>query len=107
TVPDGTSSIVCWLEAPGGGTWTVHLSVEGEERAVGEGFRILFPMAPFEGITVGRDPRSPIHWELAQREGSFPYTGVLRSVAWEPGPLPPDNPRHFIEQMRQIALTYE
>ena len=106
-VPDGASEIACELEAPGGGAWRVHLSVDGTERAVEDGFRILFPMAPFEGITVGRDPRSPISWEIGQREGSFPWTGTLRSVAWAPGPLPPDNPRHFIEQMREIALTYE
>ena len=37
------------------------------------GFALLFPMAPFQGIDVGLDTKSPVVWG----RGSFPYTGVI------------------------------
>ena len=47
-------------EAVGGGTWTVTLVVDGEERGRLEGVPLLYGMAPFEGIDVGVDRRSPV-----------------------------------------------
>ena len=44
----------------------------GRRRGPGslEGVPMLFGMAPFEGITVGRDP-APVDWDLHRRFGSF------------------------------------
>jgi arylsulfatase A-like enzyme len=106
-LPAGASEIVADLTAPGGGVWTVSLSIDGAEVARGEGFKILFPMAPFEGIDVGIDRRSPVSWEIHERDGCFPWTGTLKSVRYEPGPAAPDSPMNFIDQMREIALTYD
>ena len=50
-----------------------------------EGFAMLFGMAPFEGIDVGIDRRSPVSWSIYERFGPFPFTGTLRWVRYEPG----------------------
>jgi len=89
--------------APGGGTWSVALSVDGVEVAAGEGFTILFPMAPFQGIDVGRDTKSPVVWE----RGLAPYTGVIRSVTYAPGPLAPDSPAALLEVLREMGRKFE
>ena len=36
--------------------------------------------APFEGIDVGIDRRSPVSWERFDSEGTFAWTGTLHSV---------------------------
>ncbi len=49
------------------------------------GVPMLFGIAPFEGIDVGIDRRSPVSWEIYERFGPFPYTGALHSVTYTPG----------------------
>ncbi|MFT5449799.1 MAG: arylsulfatase A-like enzyme [Gammaproteobacteria bacterium] len=34
----------------------------------------------FEGLDVGLDRRGPVFWDLYERHGAFPYTGVIRDV---------------------------
>lgn len=107
---DGAREVGLVLHAPGGGTWTPTLIVDGEVVGGGEGhsWTILFPMAPFEGISVGRDPRSPVAWRVHEVEdGAFAYTGTLHHVTYVPGDLAPDSPLHFLDQMREIALQYD
>ena len=59
------------------------------------GVPMLFGIAPFEGIDVGIDRRSPVSWEIYERFGPFPYTGALDSVTYTPGEPGPDAPaRH-------------
>ena len=36
---------------------------------------MIYGMSPFEGISVGRDPRSPVWWERHVTHGAFPFTG--------------------------------
>ncbi|MCB1015886.1 MAG: hypothetical protein KDB10_12335, partial [Acidimicrobiales bacterium] len=106
-VPDGTTAVGATLDAVGGNVWTVTLSVGGEGRGALEGVPMLFGMAPFEGISVGRDPRSPVDWELNRRFGSFPYTGALASVTYTPGPEAPDAPGTMVEMLREIGRAFE
>ena len=52
----------------------------GRRRGAGRrtpGVPMLFGIAPFEGIDVGIDRRSPVSWEIYERFGPFPYTGTL------------------------------
>ena len=54
---------------------------------------MLFGMAPFEGIDVGIDRRSPVSaGTIYERFGPFPYTGALDSVTYTPGEPGPDAP---------------
>jgi arylsulfatase len=89
--------------APGGGTWSVALSADGAQVAAEDGFTILFPMAPFQGIDVGRDTKSPVVWG----RGLSPYTGVIRSVTYTPGALAPDSPAGLLEVLREMGRKFE
>ncbi len=106
-VPDGTTSIVALLEAVGGGSWTVSLSVEGAHRAALEGVPLLYGMAPFEGIDVGIDRRSPVDWSLYEQFGPFPWTGDLRAVTYTPGEDAPDSPANLLPVIREMGLAFE
>ena len=106
-MPDGAREAVADFSAPGQNVWDVSLAVDDEDRGRLEGVPMLFGMAPFEGITVGKDPRSPVSWDLYERFGSFAYTGAIRSVAYEPGPDAPDAPSTMIEMLREMGRAYE
>lgn len=111
-VPEGTTAIRARLSAVGGNVWDLTLSLTdagGSTTDAGSatGLPILFGMAPFEGITVGRDPRSPVDWELAERHGSFPYTGVICAVRYEPGDDAPDSPSNLAAMLREMGAAYE
>ena len=68
---------------------------------------MLFGMSPFEGITVGRDPRSPVWWELHQAHGVFPFTGTPGPVTFTPGDLAPDMPEDIIGLLQQMGAKFE
>jgi hypothetical protein len=42
----------------------------------------LIGMAPFQGISVGVDRKSPVSWPLHERHGSLRHTVRLRSVTY-------------------------
>jgi arylsulfatase len=106
-MPDGIRRVVADFAAPGQNLWDVTLHVEDDERGTLAGVPMLFGMAPFEGITVGRDPRSPVWWDLHERFGSFAYTGTLHTVAYDPGADAPDAPSTMIEMLREMGRAYE
>jgi arylsulfatase len=87
--------------------WNLVVSVDGVERAHLDGVPMLYGIAPFEGISVGRDPRSPVLWSLNERFGSFAYTGTLRSVAYVPGADAPDSPDNLLEMIRGMGIAFE
>ena len=93
--------------APGGFAWDVALVVDGEERSSDTGYRMLFPMSPFEGIDVGLDRRSPVSWEIYEADGCFPFTGLLRAVRYEPGEPAPDSAWRWIETLREMGARFE
>jgi arylsulfatase len=102
--PVGTPSVVeAVLTAPGGGTWSVALLADGAEVATGDGFPLLFPMAPFQGIDVGIDRKSPVVWG----RGTFPYSGEIRSVSYTPGDHAPDSPAMLVDVLREMGRKFE
>jgi arylsulfatase len=104
---DGTSQLAARLTATGKGVWQIALDVEGEQRAELADVPLLYGIAPFEGIDVGIDRRSPVSWELYERFGPFPYTGALRSVTYEPGESAPDAPVNLMDVLRKIGQRFE
>ena len=70
---------------------------------------MLFGIAPFEGISVGIDPRSPVSWDLYERFGPFPYTGALAAVTYTPGEPAPGRAgaprRHAPRARRAVRVT--
>jgi arylsulfatase len=106
-VAAGAREIVCDLAAPGKNVWDVSLFVDGEHRSTLEGVPMLYGMAPFEGIDVGIDRRSPVSWEIYERFGPFPFTGALRAVRYEPGDPAPDSPNRMVGLLRELGSRYE
>lgn len=103
----GPHEVVLELTAPGQTKWNAQLRVDGDIRAEAEGFAMLFGMAPFEGIDIGIDRRSPVSWPIYERFGPFAYTGSLRWVRYEPGALAPDAPDTMIDTLRAIGSQFE
>jgi arylsulfatase len=68
---------------------------------------LLFGIAPFEGIDVGIDRRSPVSWDLYERFGPFPYSGTLHSVTYTPGEPAPDAPVHLMDMLREMGVKFE
>ncbi|MGZ8734079.1 MAG: arylsulfatase [Acidimicrobiia bacterium] len=106
-VPDGARSIRLDVTAPGGWTWDVSVSIDGEERAMVDGLVMLGAMAPFCGIDVGIDRRSPVSWSRYERHGAGRFTGDLIAVTYTPGESAPDAGDRFVDLLREIGLRYE
>jgi arylsulfatase len=104
---DGVSEVVADLRATGHQQWELTLSVDGEERAKRPDVPMLFGIAPFEGIDVGIDRRSPVSWAIYERFGPFPYTGRIDSVTYTPGAPAPDAPVNLMGMLRDMGAAYE
>ena len=106
-IPAGSTSLRLDMEAPGGWVWNARILVGGELRAEAESLLMLAAMAPFEGIDVGIDRRSPVWWDLYEQHGPFPYDGDLRAVTYTPGERAPDSGTRFVDLLREIGMRYE
>jgi arylsulfatase A-like enzyme len=106
-IDPGSHAVTADVRAPGDNIWEVALRVDGEERATETGFPLFLSMAPFEGISVGTDRRSPLDWEIYQRHGPFPFTGDMGVVRYQPGDHAPDAPQNMIEVLREIGMKFE
>ena len=81
--------------------------VDGDDARSLDGVPMLFGMAPFEGIDVGIDRRSPVSWEIYERFGPFPYSGTIGSVRYEPGEPAPDAPERMLDIIREMGAKFE
>lgn len=81
-------------------TWDFEVRVDGAAVAAMPGAPMLLGFAPFQGVDVGIDRRSPVSWELYERHGCFPYTGSLTAVTYRPGAAAPYDPGHLVEAIR-------
>jgi hypothetical protein len=104
---DGPSSVVVDFAVRPGLRWAITVHVDGEQRAVIDDVAMLFAMAPFEGIDVGVDRRSPVSWPVHQRHGAFTFAGELRHVRYVPGDLAPEAPEAMLEILRGLGVAYE
>ena len=113
-ISPGDHRIVVDFAAPGGNIWNVEVRVDGDVDAGGdavrgsaEGWTCLFPMAPFQGIDVGIDRRSPVLWSIYEEHGPYPYTGRIDRVTYTPGTPAPDAPQNMIELLRSMGAKFE
>ena len=95
------------VEALAGSRCNLAVGVDGTTVATAEDLPILMAMAPFQGIDVGIDRRSPVSWDLFERRGTFAFTGTLHDVRWIPGAPSPEEPTQFAEILRQHYMKYE
>ncbi len=106
-MPVGPSTVTLRVDAPGSLVWNATLLVDGGVVAESPGLAQLTSMAPFEGIDVGIDRRSPVSWEVFERHGPFRYTGTLHEVTYVPGELSPDAGARWVDVMRESGTRYE
>jgi arylsulfatase len=106
-VEPGPHDLTLQIRCPGDDRWDLALEVDGTEVAAAEGFRLLMAMAPFQGIDIGIDRKSPVSWAVHERHGSFPFTGVLHQVAYLPGDPAPDHPENFMDFLTEWGRTFE
>ncbi|MEU5693127.1 arylsulfatase [Actinosynnema sp. NPDC020468] len=67
----------------------------------------LIGMAPFTGISVGADRGGPVDWDLHARERTFPFTGVLRHVRYEPGAQADYDPKLLARLWAEAERVYD
>jgi arylsulfatase len=103
----GTREVALDFQAPGSWRWDVTILADGGVRHREPGLPMFGRLCPLEGIDVGIDRRSPVSWALYEREGTFAYTGELRSVTYTPGELAPDAPASTVDELIETALRYE
>ncbi len=106
-LPAGDLEVVFEFTALARNGGSVELRVNGESHGTLGELVQLHPLAPFEGIDIGIDRRSPVSWELYERHGPFPYSGRLTSVTYEPGAMAPDAPILSIDEIRERALQFD
>ena len=87
--------------------WNAHVRVAGEQEGEALDLPVLMAMAPFEGIDVGIDRRSPVSWAVYERHGPFAYTGSLNGVVYRPGELAEDAGARFVDFMKEAGTRYE
>ncbi|WP_030461829.1 sulfatase-like hydrolase/transferase [Kitasatospora sp. NRRL B-11411] len=87
--------------------WTFEVRVDGAVAGALGPVHQLIGMAPFQGISVGVDRKSPVSWPLWERHRSFRYTGALRSVTYLPGPAAPYDPETVVRALREAAAAFE
>jgi arylsulfatase len=103
----GRHDITLDVVNPGQLVWNVRLLVDGTEVAAHDGCRSFVGMAPFEGIDVGIDRRSPVSWRIYEQHGPFPYAGEIHHVTYTPGELAPDHGARWLDVLRQMGAKYE
>ncbi|HEX8969294.1 MAG TPA: arylsulfatase, partial [Chloroflexota bacterium] len=87
--------------------WDLEMSVEDATKGRLDGVAMLLGLAPFEGIDVGIDRRSPVHWGISEQYGAFPYTGRLHSVTYTPGARPEYDAALLARATRESTRMYE
>ena len=106
-VAAGEREVTVSFAAPGGNRWDATVAVDGVVSARTASWPCLFPMAPFEGIDIGIDRRSPVSWDLYQQHGPYPYSGRIHGVDYVPGDPAPDAPVNLVEILRTMGSRYE
>lgn len=103
----GEHVIALTAEAEKGLRWSFTVRVDGEVEATPPSVHQLIGMAPFQGISIGIDRKSPVSWPLFGRHRSFRYQGTLRSVTYTPGEPGPDSPEAVAAALKQAAAAFE
>jgi arylsulfatase len=107
TVPVGTEQVALHMEWAGDFLCNAAISIGGERVGEALGLPVLMAMAPFEGIDVGIDRRSPVSWDVYERHGVFAYSGVLHGATYSPGELAADAGARFLDFMKEAGTRFE
>lgn len=105
---EGEHAIECGFEAIGQSRWRLSMTVDGMSV---EGAEVIVPMlfgiSPFQGISVGRDPKSPVWWDRHVVHGASRWPAPQGPVTYVPGGPPPDMGEGVVDMLRQVGAGYE
>ncbi|MGW4649926.1 arylsulfatase [Kitasatospora sp. NPDC004289] len=87
--------------------WEFELLVDGEVTGRLGPVHQLIGMAPFQGISVGVDRKSPVSWPVYERHRSFRYGGRLHAVTYLPGEPAPYDPETVATALKEAAAAFE
>ena len=95
------------LRATTGGwfTWDFAVAVDGVETGALPAAPMLLGFAPFQGIDVGIDRRSPVIWSVHEAHGTFPYGGGLTAVTYRPGAAASYDPEQLVAAMQAAGRS--
>ena len=106
-LPAGTKEISLAMQREPGWRQDAHVSCDGSEVGEALDLPVLMAIAPFEGIDVGIDRRSPVSWEIYEKHGPFKYTGTLHAVTYKPGELAADAGIRFLDYLKEAGTRFE
>ncbi|UCM91161.1 arylsulfatase [Streptomyces marincola] len=106
-LPAGSPVIEVAATALPGIRWSFAITVDGAPAGGLDSVRQLIGMAPFQGISVGIDRKSPVSWPVFERHGTFRYSGTLASVTYTPGPRAPYDPAELARTLARAAAAFE
>ncbi|MFJ5230990.1 arylsulfatase [Kitasatospora sp. NPDC088391] len=106
-LPPGAHLVALEATAVADLRWRFEVRVDGAVTGALGPVHQLIGMAPFQGISVGVDRKSPVSWPLWERHRTFRYTGGLRSVTYRPGPAAPYDPETVARALREAAAAFE
>ncbi|MGD0242308.1 MAG: arylsulfatase [Streptosporangiaceae bacterium] len=106
-VSSGRHEAVLQADAGEDYTWDFSVTVDGQPRGRLGPVLMLLGMAPFQGIDVGIDRKSPVSWPLYERHGPFRYRGTLESVTYQPGDPAPYSPEAVLRATIDAAHAFE
>ena len=87
--------------------WDIDISLNGVATASPKGLLALLAMAPFQGIDIGIDRKSPVNWEIYEKYRNFPYTGLLGTVRYLPGDLTDFAGSKWIDFLKEEGKRFE
>ena len=106
-VEPGRHTITLDVADVGDVTWEPRVLVDAVEVGAAGPVPRLMAMAPFEGIDIGIDRRSPVNWDLYERKGPARFTGTIHRVTYTPGELAPDNGGQYLQMLKELGTKYE
>jgi len=106
-VPKGNCSILLKVTPTDFLHWDIQIYLNGNLVAEREGLLALLAMAPFQGIDIGIDRKSPVNWRLFETYGPFPFDGELEEVRYLPGELTDFAGSKWLDVLRSEGTKYE
>ena len=106
-VSEGKCSVILKVTPPDFLYWNAEISLNGDVVAEKENLLALLAMAPFQGIDIGIDRKSPVNWRLFENHGIFPFTGKIEKVIYRPGELTEFAGSKWIDVLRAAGTKYE
>ena len=106
-MPEGHNTIVITVTPPDFLHWDIEISLNGTTMATHTGLLALLAMAPFQGIDIGIDSKSPVNWEVYEKYRNFSYTGSLETVRYLPGDLTDFAGSKWIDFLKEEGKRFE